>query len=73
MCLLKLLNLQALVIVLSTNICYAKSSSRAVHREVLQPLEYCDHGFESLSGHECSSALFVVCFIGSGLYDGIMT
>ena len=39
----------------------------------MQPLERRDRIFESRRGHGCSSLVFVVCCVGSGLCDGLIT
>jgi hypothetical protein len=40
---------------------------------VLQPLDCWDRGFESRWWHGCSSLVFVVCCVDSGLRDGLIT
>ena len=39
----------------------------------LRPLDCWNHGFESRLGHGCSSVVFVVCCVGSGLCDEPIT
>jgi hypothetical protein len=39
----------------------------------LEPFDFWDCGFDSRRGHGCSSLVFVVCFVGSGLCDGLIT
>jgi len=39
----------------------------------MRPIDYWDRGFESLPGHGCSSHVFVVCCLGSGLCDEPVT
>ena len=39
----------------------------------LRPLCCWDHGFEFHSGHGCSSLVFFVCFVGSGLCEELIT
>ena len=39
----------------------------------LRPLNRWDRGFECLWGHVCSSLLFVVCCVVSGLCDELIT
>jgi len=39
----------------------------------LQPFECWDRGFESRCGHGYSSVVFVVCYVGSGLCEGLIT
>ena len=39
----------------------------------LQQLDYWNRGFESRWRHGCSSVVFVVCCVGSGLCDGLIT
>jgi hypothetical protein len=39
----------------------------------LQPLNAWNRGFESRSKYESSSPIFVVCRVGSGLCDGLIT
>jgi hypothetical protein len=39
----------------------------------LQPLNGWNRGFESRSKYESSSPMFVVCRVGSGLCDGLIT
>jgi hypothetical protein len=39
----------------------------------LRPLDCWKHGFESRWGHGCSSVVFVVCFVGSGLCEELIT
>jgi len=47
----------------------------AVRSQVInmQPLDYWDRGFETRSGHGCSSPVFVVCFVVRGLCDVLIT
>jgi hypothetical protein len=39
----------------------------------VKPLAYWDHGFETRGGHGCLSRVFVVCCVGSGLCDELIT
>ena len=39
----------------------------------LQQPDCRDYGFDSRLGHGCSSLVFVVCFVGSGLCDELIT
>jgi hypothetical protein len=52
---------------------YAGPSGRAVYGLGLLPLACWDCGFESCWGHRCSSLVFVVCCVGSGFCDGLIT
>ena len=51
----------------------AGPGGRAIYGVRLRPLNCWDHGFESRSNHGCSSVEFVVCCVGSGLCDGLIT
>jgi len=44
--------------------CYCVATDTGVG---LQPLDCWEHGFESRWGHGCSTVVFVVCCVGSGL------
>ena len=39
----------------------------------LRPLDYWDCGFETCRGHGCSSVMFVVYCVGSGLSEELIT
>jgi len=50
-----------------------KESFTATIGIILQSLDCRDRGFESRSGNGCSSHVFVVCCVGSGFCDELMT
>ena len=51
----------------------AGTGDHAIYRVVVRPFYCWDRGFEFLWGHGCSSLVFVVCCVGSGLCDGLIT
>jgi hypothetical protein len=51
----------------------ADPSGRAVWGVDLRTLRVWDRGFESCRGHRCSSLVFVLCCVGIGLCDELVT
>jgi len=49
------------------------SGGSAVWGVGLRPLNCRDCGFEFLWGYECSYFLFAVCYVSSGLFDGLIS
>jgi hypothetical protein len=51
----------------------ADPGGRAVCDVILRPVHRWDRGYESRWGHGWSFAVFVLCRVGSGLYDELIT
>ena len=52
---------------------YVGAGGSGVEGVGLQPLDCWIRGLEIHCGHGCSSVVFVVCCVGSGLCDGLIT